>query len=371
MPIFLQYLLAIGTFQGFLLSVLLLFTPNISYSSRVLGIWCSFLAVGLLVGLIVPSDDIGPYALLIAVTGFFPASYGALLYLYCRHSVLDDGFQPKDLLHLIPFASCYLLNIDFLFLPDLVEQAYLQGTDSMTGRFALGQIIMFGQAYVYMGYSAYFLYRYQQRAQNNYASFNPDVFDWLWIVQGFNLIIWSSKLASMISDNFALIISGDILIVVLIYSIGMAQWRNPQLFKVAVPEQEGSPSTNSDSANQKMMGALDEDTRRILLDTVNQYMVEQQAFLNDELSLHRLSEAVGVSTHHLSEVLNQREGQNFYNFVNKFRVEFVCEHLDADKHIKLLDLGLMAGFSSKSTFNSVFKKHTGLTPSQYRKKGQR
>ncbi|PCJ27512.1 MAG: AraC family transcriptional regulator [SAR86 cluster bacterium] len=366
MPILLQYLFVIGTFQGFLLSSLLLFTPNISYASRILGLWCSLLALGLLLVLIVQGSAIEPNSLFLALTGFLPASYGAFLYLYCRHSVLDDGFQRKDLLHLIPVASCYLLNFDLILAPDVVVQAYLQGVEPTNIRYILGVTILYAQAFIYIAYSVHFLYRYQQRAQNNYASFNPDVFDWLWIVQGFNLIIWSSKVASIVlGHNIVLVIGGDILIVVLIYTIGMAQWRNPLLFRIAVPLQEALV-VSTDDKNSKIAGALDESTRISVLETVDQYMKQQQAFLDNELSLRRLSEAVGVSTHHLSEVLNQKEGQNFYNFVNDFRVEYVCECLKLDNDIGLLDLGLKAGFSSKSSFNSVFKKHTGVTPSQYR-----
>jgi len=370
MSVFLQYLYVIGTFQGLLLSALLLFSSNISHASRVLGAWCLLLAIGLLTMLVIQSEQIGTFGLLLGMTAFFPASYGALLYLYCRHSVLGDGFQSKDLLHFIPFVSCYMLNIDLFFSVDVMEQTLTQTADGVSSRLILARIIMYGQAFVYMGYTAYFLLRYQRRAQNNYASFNPDIFDWLWIVQGFNLIIWSIKTATPIAgNNFVLVVAGDLLIVVLIYSIGMAQWRNPQLFKIVVPNQGDTDATVDDN-EQQLSGALDEDTRVSLLETVIQHMKSQQAFLDNDLSLRELSEAIGVSTHHLSEALNQQQGQNFYNFVNNFRIEFVCERLKEDGDIKLLDLGLKSGFSSKSTFNSVFKKHTGLTPSQYRIKNR-
>jgi len=79
-----------------------------------------------------------------------------------------------------------------------------------------------------------------------------------------------------------------------------------------------------------------------------------------------LAETVGISTHHLSEVLNQHEGKNFYQFVNEYRINYVCEQLKMDKNIKILDLAMSAGFSSKSTFNAVFKQFTQHTPSQYR-----
>ncbi len=371
MPILLQYLYAIGTFQGLLLAGLLLFTPNVIYASRILACWCVFLAAGLFSVLVIQNGEIAPYNLWIVWTGFLPASYGALLYLYCRHSVLDEGFRAKDLLHLLPIASCYLLNLDLTFAPDILKQAYLQGIEQLSVRFTLGMFILYVQAFIYAGYTAHFIYHYQQLAQNNFANFNPDIFDWLWIVQGFNFVIWSTKAAAaVVTENLVLIVVGDFLIVVLIYTIGMAQWRNPQLFKIAGPVKENSLEPGSDS-DTKATGALDEDTRGSLLETVVHYMNSQQAFLLSELSLQRLSEAVGISTHHLSEVLNQEEGHNFYNFVNSFRIDYVCERLKVDNEIKLLDLGLEAGFSSKSTFNSVFKKHTGMTPSQFRNRNMR
>lgn len=371
MPIFLQYLYVIGTFQGFLLAALLLFTPNTSHASRVLGIWCGLLAIGLLSVLVIRSEEMGTHGSVLRATGFFPASYGALLYLYCRHSVLDDGFQRKDLLHFIPVACCYLLNVDRFFSSIFLDQASMQGVSSSPFRLNFAISIMFAQAFVYAGYTAIFLWRYQRRAQNNYANFNPDIFDWLWIVQGFNLIIWSFKTATVVADDNVFVnVVGDLLIVVLIYGIGMAQWRNPRLFKIAIPTQLDTGTTGNET-DKKLAGALDEDTRARMLEIVIHYMKSQQAFLDNDLSLGGLSHAVGISTHHLSEVLNQEQGNNFYNFVNKFRIEFVCERLKAADDIKLLDLGLRSGFSSKSTFNAVFKKHTGLTPSQFRERNRK
>lgn len=366
MPTLIQYLLAIGTFQGFLLSALLLFTPQVSSASRILGVWCSLLAMGLLSVMLVRADAFENYSLLIGGASFLPASYGALLYLYCRHSVLDDRFQARDLLHFIPIAVCYLLNVDLLLAPGELAELYIQDTSPATLGFALGRVILFVQAYVYIGYCGYFLYRFQRLAQHNYAGFNPDVFDWLWIVQAFNLVIWTCKAAALVSPNFILVVAGDLLIIVLIYGIALAQWRNPQLFRIAASAQERSLITEQERTD-KIPGALDDATRASLMQTVVDYMKSQQAYLDSELSLRRLSEAVDISTHHLSEVLNQEEGKNFYNFVNDLRVEHVCERLKRDNDVKLLDLGMQAGFSSKSTFNSVFKKHTGMTPSQYRK----
>ena len=81
-----------------------------------------------------------------------------------------------------------------------------------------------------------------------------------------------------------------------------------------------------------------------------------------------MAEALSVSPHNLSEMINTQLGKNFYDFVNGYRVEEVQRRLvdPGSAHLTVLALGLEAGFNSKSSFNAVFKKHTKMTPSQYR-----
>jgi len=91
------------------------------------------------------------------------------------------------------------------------------------------------------------------------------------------------------------------------------------------------------------------------------------------LTLDQLAGQVGLSPHNLSEVINRGLGQNFFDFVNGYRVRDVQSRLVAPEqsHLTVLALALESGFASKSTFNSIFKKHTGLTPTAYRKTNPR
>ena len=75
-----------------------------------------------------------------------------------------------------------------------------------------------------------------------------------------------------------------------------------------------------------------------------------------------------TSPHRLSEVLNAQLGASFHDFVNGYRVREIQERLAGPDGARYtyLALALNAGFASKSTFNAVFKKQTGLTPSAYR-----
>lgn len=88
-----------------------------------------------------------------------------------------------------------------------------------------------------------------------------------------------------------------------------------------------------------------------------------------DIDLPTLAEQLGVSPHHLSQVLNDRFQRNFYDFINAYRVEEVKRRLvdPAHRQEKVLSIGLDCGFSSKSTLDAAFKKWTGMTPSAFRK----
>jgi len=242
--------------------------------------------------------------------------------------------------------------------------------------FLLSQIITYCQAFIYLGFTIKLVRDYQTTAKNTLSGFNPGIFNWLWRLLLLAFLIWSLKLISHISDSLSLLaIVGDILIIVMIYSVAMAQWRNPEIFKIE--QLNPGPSEKSvilpeeteelvlEEAN-KNNSALNISTRKSILIMLKQYMYEQQAFKNAQLTLTNLSEALGVTSHHLSEVLNQQEGKNFYQFVNEYRVDDVCESLKKNQDSKVLELAIASGFSSKSTFNTVFKQYKGMTPTQYR-----
>jgi AraC-like DNA-binding protein len=95
------------------------------------------------------------------------------------------------------------------------------------------------------------------------------------------------------------------------------------------------------------------------------YVEREQAYLDGELSLKSLARALALSTNHLSQVINEFEQCNFYDFINRRRVEAACRQLDQTPGANLLELAMAVGFNSKSSFNRAFLKFAGKTPSEY------
>lgn len=94
----------------------------------------------------------------------------------------------------------------------------------------------------------------------------------------------------------------------------------------------------------------------------------RRLFLMPEITIRDICDQIDVPIHKASKALNTRLEKNFYRFINEYRVETAKELLqsESDSEKSILSIGLDSGFASKSTFNDVFKKMTGKTPSDYR-----
>ncbi|MGB6035849.1 MAG: helix-turn-helix domain-containing protein [Cryomorphaceae bacterium] len=102
-------------------------------------------------------------------------------------------------------------------------------------------------------------------------------------------------------------------------------------------------------------------------------MEEEKLFLDSKLTLGQVSEILDTPRQYISEVLSHHMNTNFQNFVNGYRVNEFLKRLKDDQNDRftLLSLALESGFNSKSSFNSIFKKFKGLTPTQYKLSLQR
>ncbi len=99
-------------------------------------------------------------------------------------------------------------------------------------------------------------------------------------------------------------------------------------------------------------------------------MAEERLFLDPDLTLNKLSLRLRIHYNHLSRIINERFGLSYNDFINKYRIEEARKKLTAsgEKESTILDIAYSTGFYSKSVFNAAFKKFTGMTPTEYRKK---
>jgi len=368
-----QYISAIGSFQGLLLFVLLVCDRNTTPASKVLGLYCLSMGLAFFLPFItfgVASEVFNPLA---AWLFFLPVMYGVLLYLYCSKVVFNASFKVTDLFHVLPLLACYVLNFDVLLYQHEAFRLWIVGSAAPTQRLWLSEYILFGVIITYLVATAFLIKRYHQQASDTLSNFNPAIFLWLRVLISSFIVFFIVK-AVMAFTNFAtmtMLILSDALIVLVILLIALTQWRNPRFF--VIKSHDGDEQALIGGPTQQgveNIGSVEEDTRAAMFEELTKHIEQECNYRNSDLSLARLADSIGFSPHHLSEVLNQHAGQNFNQFINAYRVREVCDKLNSGSSLKLMDIAMEAGFSSKSTFNTIFKKITGVTPTQYRQQLQ-
>ena len=105
-----------------------------------------------------------------------------------------------------------------------------------------------------------------------------------------------------------------------------------------------------------------------LISELNKSMLKNQFYKNTDVKLSNIAKELHISSHQLSQLLNDNLGKSFALFINEYRIEEAKRILKENNQHTLEVIGFESGFSSKSTFYATFKKVVGLTPSQYQKK---
>jgi AraC-like DNA-binding protein len=125
-------------------------------------------------------------------------------------------------------------------------------------------------------------------------------------------------------------------------------------------------------ANGNLHPKLSEQEARAIYLQVLDFMQQNKPYLLPTLSLDQLGTQVNLPAWQISYAINHVTGQNFFSFINAYRVKEAQRKLEVvgERKLTVLEILYDVGFNSKSTFNNVFKKATGMTPTEYRLKHQ-
>lgn len=102
--------------------------------------------------------------------------------------------------------------------------------------------------------------------------------------------------------------------------------------------------------------------------TLTTHMENESLYEQSGLTIGQLAELLCIPTAHLSQVINRKEGLNYFQYINRIRINKVCQMFEQDRDKNILEVMYEVGFNSKSTFNNAFRTQTGKTPGEYRKK---
>ena len=191
-----------------------------------------------------------------------------------------------------------------------------------------------------------------------------------------NIILWLSFLIfEVIGTKWTDLLPADvgflpgfIVIVFLVLYLGIYGQRQGIIFdSESTPLLEDTPEIQLSVEEKYQSSSLTDQKADRYLEQLQQFMEREKPFLESKITIAKLAERTGIPVNYLSQIINERLDQNFFDFVNSYRVNEFKSLLEQpeNSNYTLLSLAHDAGFNSKSTFNAIFKKFTGQTPSEY------
>ena len=294
----------------------------------------------------------------------FEFLWGPLMYFYVKSNI-KEGFKFKffDIVHLIPFILISILIISGNYFSKSGTYLPITSIYLMHLYFNLYNLLYFLILFAYNFSALSLLFKYQQNLKNYYSFEVKQNLLWLkFILYGY-IIACIVALTASYASKFTLVPNeyiSNILYATFLAFFNILFYRamiQPQ----ALIQLDDKPKYFSASLS---INDIDKYSQMITI-----ALTTNKRYLNPSLSLQELSEATGISERNISQVINKYWKQNFFSFINSFRVEEAKSLLNNFNQNKTTMLGIAfdSGFNSKSAFYDAFKKHTGITPTEYRK----
>lgn len=298
-----------------------------------------------------------------------------VLYLYILSLTRKDFIYKKIYnLHFVPFLAilCVVLFRNVIADPELLRSQiinFVLFTDTESEIYDTIEILQFLS---YAIASLILLNNYARRIKHFYSSLERINLSWLkLVVIGF--FLWKSILSidSFLWNNihhkaieytfYVLYIAAQLIFLIFLSVMFQKGIKQPVIFSFI------NGYNNAGEKYKKTL--LSESRKEMYRKKIEHFMESAKPYLDPSISLHELADELSIPPHHLSQVINSEFKQNFFDFINSYRInesKKILSGFDSNKKT-ILEILYESGFNSKSVFNSAFKKQTGLTPTQYRK----
>ena len=363
-----------GIFIALFSTALILPWQKKGYTSQLLAAWLLALAVNqcyFFVSRSAWSDSLPEIFHLLGYS--MPFIHFPLLYLFVRYS-LSRRLPSHILWHFLPWVLFTgVIGGTLIVYPDAsyFKNGFLVWKNQVPFLLYQHGRVIAVMAAVYTVWSYITIIRYKKKLSDTHANEAPAVFNGLqkWIVLAILFFICTYIIIEVslntswiqVPDTFGII---SVLTTLYIIYVGYYGISHKETFAHIDLEslERFMEITSSEPEN---LAPLQENVAQL-----KKLMDEKQPYLEPDFTISDLAGMCGMPVGRVSQALNQGEGVNFYDFTNTYRTQLFKQRIHQKEfdHYSILGLALDCGFSSKTTFNDFFKRYTGMTPSQYKKK---
>lgn len=314
---------------------------------------------------------------------------GPFFFLYTRSILSDDaGLKRGDYLHFLLFVLEFAGMIPYYLSSwesKLTVADTLLSNDWKVTQLGLNRLFVSPvNSYLrplhitsYLIASWYWIWMHRQLAKSAWYQDSQHKLAWRWLItlqsvftlflvcygiNTVNLFLYASKQAFRANSAIFLFLATISFILLNVFTLLF-----PQIL-YGIPRWD--KSTRSDSADEQKndVPVTSENQLHEIQLKLDAYLESAKPWTDPEFSLNSLSHALEIPEHHLRYFLNHFRHTNFSQFRNKLRVVHVKQLIASpdNDHLSIEGMGTLAGFSSKSSFYSVFKKETGYTPKEFK-----
>jgi AraC-like DNA-binding protein len=309
-----------------------------------------------------------------------------LLFLYVRTLLRRERKLARlDYLHFLPFALCVVYLAPYYVRSSQSKLNFMWGEfyhPSLGYWYYVRSGLLLLQGAVYLTLVAVLLIRYSRALRAKGAARSESesalLFQVRFMLVGFLLLFTGGLLRYTLDQTARTNLLVPLGASALIYSLGYLGLRRPEVLTGDLDRatSHGATDAQVESADESLpakkyeKSTLTPERAERYLRRLLAHMETEKPYVDGELTLPKLAERLSIPAPHLSQTINERLQQNFFDFVNTYRVEEAKRRLldPAKQHYSVLAIAEEVGFNSKSSFNAVFKKHVQMTPSEFRKK---
>ena len=378
----LKLILMAGALQGVILGLLLFSRKANQAANRVFAILLWLLSFHLILVGFDNRDFMVRFPHFSHLTWVLPALYGPLVLVFLRRMTqLAPRLSWREGLYFIPFLIVLGLQLPYLLQSAAAKRAYLDDyARSVQDDFGLSNQLVNFIHLLFFGLCLLVYRAHEKRIRDYYSDLSKVRLDWLgqFLYIAFSVVVLSVFVFYARKFDWPVLSAFDpwhfLGVVAVIYWTAYRALAQPMLFtgeeEAPVPADTIVLFPEEPSEAEVVSG---EPQRIALAEKLVKVMEEERLYLNSELTVQDLSHRLAANRQYISEALNIHLGKSFYDFVNDYRVEAfrqLCSD-PAHQHYTILGLALEAGFNSKATFNAIFKKKVGMTPSEYIRREKR
>jgi AraC-like DNA-binding protein len=378
----------VASIQGLFLSYLLINRRSNSKDYRLLALLVFVMSIAMLGGVLGLSGYYNQFPHLIRIGDPLVLLFGPLLFFYV-HFVTTGRLPRFHLWHLLPFIVYLATCVPFYLLSGeekiaFVNKVFLSKNNNAQAVFI--QAMRGIHVLIYVILSFRLVARFEKYIKNNYSDLDKLNLDKAAVLLKLFIAICVFRILVYIVSfvvylNF--IVTSNIISLItstVIYALAYSVWNrnaivvvNGSPITVVEPDPPAKsldlPAKPEEISKSRSTYHLSESQFMSLSERLEELFDRDKIYLENELSVAHLSEKLSVQPYQISELINRKYKEPFFDFVNRNRIQEVKQRLNDPQYsnLSILGIALDCGFNSKSSFNTAFKKFTGLTPSEFKK----